>query len=202
MNYLKDLTGQRFGKLYVVCFFEKTKARATRWKCICDCGNTKIVRSDHLVSGATKSCGCIVKKHGQYNTKLYSVWSGMLKRCFSPTNRNFKYYGARGISVCDEWHNNFIVFSKWATENGYKEGLAIDRIDNDGHYSPQNCRWVTSKENANNRSTNRIVEHEGLRKTVSEWASTFGIDYDIFYGRMYNEEFSIEKYLEKYSSKK
>ena len=200
VNRNNDLAGMRFGRLIVRTKCGTTTAGASLWECICDCGNTKVVRNDHLKQGAIKSCGCIVRKHGLCKTKLYSVWQGMLKRCHRPGSHNYGMYGARGISVCDEWCNDFMVFHKWAIANGYKDGLAIDRIDNDGNYSPDNCRWATSKVNGNNRRTNKIVEYNGESKTVSQWASFFGVDYDIFYARMRNEGFSIDKYLKKYNA--
>lgn len=201
MRKKSDLTGKKFGKLTVIEAAGKTDAGAILYKCKCDCGGEKVVRNDHLKSGAIQSCGCIVKKQkGLHNTKLYSVWSGMKKRCHNPKNFNFKNYGGRGVSVCDEWRNDFLSFYKWAIENGYKEGLAIDRIDNDRNYEPSNCRWVTPKVNGNNRRTSRHIEYNGRLYTIPELAELFSTKYEVFYSRLYREGFSIEKYIEKYGS--
>lgn len=169
---LLDLTGRRFGRLEVIGFdhrIHKPYGTWIYWKCKCDCGNTKVVRKDHLISGATKSCGCFEKEnlnklafkstHEQSHTKLYYVWNSMKQRCNNPKVKGYKYWGGRGISVCDEWKDSFYSFYLWATNNGYNHGLTIDRIDVDGNYEPSNCRWVTMKVQANNKR-NRKHEEE------------------------------------------
>lgn len=152
---LKDLTGNQYTRLTVIKF-SHMKDKHSYWLCKCICGKYKTVRSDCLKSKLVQSCGCLndeakVVKHGQYGTKLYHVWGTMKYRCNNPNDKHFHRYGGRGIKVCDEW-NDFIPFYKWATNHGYKEGLTIDRINNDGNYEPSNCRWVTIQEQQRNKT--------------------------------------------------
>mgnify|MGYP007038196624 CR=1 FL=1 len=157
-----DLTGKRFGKLTVLKKVNN-HGHGIEWLCLCDCGKQTIVRSDGLVTGHTTSCGCYNKalkrnlSHGMYKTSLYKVWCAMKSRCNSPNVKQYKDYGGRGIKVCDEWNdkNGFIAFSSWALSHGYQTGLEIDRIDNNGNYEPSNCRFVTHKENMNNRRNSK-----------------------------------------------
>jgi len=161
---IKDLTGQRFGRLTVLKFAGRKpsgKQFKTMWLCKCDCGNVKTIASGELGNGTTQSCGCLHKEfignlnksHGLSgnNKRLYKIWKEMRYRCNNPTNKSYERYGGRGIKVCDEWNNNFVSFYKWSIENGYREDVAesgrnrlsLDRIDNDGDYEPSNCRWTT-----------------------------------------------------------
>lgn len=157
-----DLTGMRFGKLLVIAEAkERASQREVQWICLCDCGKETIVRSSRLRKGLTQSCGCGVLeaniKHGKSSNKnpvrLYRIWKNMKRRCNNPNRSNYNRYGGRGIKVCQEWQEDFQAFYDWAMANGYQEDLEIDRIDNDGNYEPSNCRWVTHKENCNNRRT-------------------------------------------------
>lgn len=174
-----DLTGQRFGRLIVEC---QTKHHGEKiaWICKCDCGKTTEVTTDKLRSGNTISCGCHRKelrlKHGLCGTRLYIIWGNMVQRCTNPNNNNYPKYGGRGISICDDWRNDFQSFYNWAIANGYSDGLQIDRINNDGDYEPGNCRWVTAVNNLNNTSRNVIITHNGETHTVSEWARITGIN--------------------------
>lgn len=162
-----DLTGRRFGRLTVL---EKNLSNMyhSRWDCLCDCGNTTTVYGSSLVQGKTRSCGCLIKDtmravHGTHlesHSRLHNIWSGMKERCFNPQSYNYKNYGGRGITVCDEWKDNYISFRDWALSHGYSPDLSIDRIDVNGVYEPDNCRWATMKEqqtNKRNSTQNRIT---------------------------------------------
>lgn len=169
MPKLLDLKGQKFGSLFVLKKSNVIKNNNVMWECRCDCGNKALVSSHRLRSGRTKSCGCKKSKftsdrtagaknygykHNLRNTKLYAIWATMKQRCFNKMYKDYKYYGGRGITICDEWKDDVKAFYDWSMVNGYAEGLTIDRIDNDGDYSPDNCRWTTMKvqrENQRNR---------------------------------------------------
>lgn len=149
MGKVKDLIGSRFGRLIVICRAPNDSMGRTVWRCKCDCGNIKDIRSTNLCEGLIKSCGCL--RHGLRNTRLYTIWSHMKQRCENPRSNRFRLYGARGIKVCSEWRNDFKRFYDWAMSNGYSDDLSIDRIDGDGNYEPQNCRWATVSEQNKNR---------------------------------------------------
>ena len=164
MSKVNDLTNKKFGRLKVIEHYGSNKNGRALWLCQCDCGNKKVVLGNSLLNNATVSCGCYNSeqakkrrtKHSMSYSNLYKVWGGMKTRCY---NKKFIYYcnyGARGITICNEWKTNFIAFYNWAINNGYKEGLTIDRIDNDGNYEPSNCRWITrAEQNRNQRKTKK-----------------------------------------------
>lgn len=182
-----DLTGKRFGRLTVVGRSEGKGHSSVLWVCACDCGNTVIVDWSRLNSGHTKSCGCYRneltskrkpgQKHGMSGTRIYRIWAGMKSRCDDECKS--KYYKDKGISVCKEWET-FEPFYEWAVSNGYADNLTIDRIDNSGNYCPENCRWATPKEQARNRTNNRIVEVNGKSMPLSEASEITGIPRYLF----------------------
>lgn len=158
MSKLKIETAQKFGRWQAVSR-ELTSYGKEGWLCICECGTRRVVDKYSLLRGNSKSCGCLNReqslkrftKHGQSDHPLNSVWSAMVGRCHREKHKMFGYYGARGISVCDEWRVDFTKFLDWSLANGWKTGLEIDRVDNDGNYEPSNCRFVDRSTNVNNR---------------------------------------------------
>lgn len=194
MGRFIDLAGMRFGRLTVIRRNGtvergiKNKVKAPTWECRCDCGNTVTVVGHELRAGDTSSCGCLHKEvvgnlsksHGDGTKKsdyhrLYHIWFSMKQRCENPKDTAFQNYGARGIFVCEEWHD-YEAFKTWAIQHGYSDTLTIDRIDNDGGYSPDNCRWADDFVQANNRRRCRYVEIGGVRKTITEWCRIYGVN--------------------------
>lgn len=178
-----NMIGRRFGRWTVVSeSAERGKGGSVRYLCKCDCGNEKVVSGDALRKGDSQSCGCynldVVRKFGKtkYKDKLYSIRRSMLDRCHNKNNKSYANYGARGITVCEEWRNSYETFKEWAFANGYKEGLWIERIDNDKGYSPDNCYWATPKEQQRNKRTNRIVNYNGKEMCVTDAAEASGIN--------------------------
>ena len=196
--------GRTFNRLTILEIIKIPKHH-TKAKCLCVCGNEKVVDIQLLESGRTKSCGCYreevgvakgknTKKHGYVGNKLYYVHQSMIARCENKNHHAYKDYGGRGISVCKEWHD-MGVFAKWALNNGYREGLTIDRMDNDGNYEPSNCRWATRKEQGNNRRTNLSFSYKGKEMNTAEILEMTGMSKGTFHSRLHNG-WSIEKIIE------
>jgi hypothetical protein len=196
---LQNLIGQRFGRLIVVDRYVYD-GKQPKWLCRCDCGNDKVVFGNHLRSGITKSCGCLSKeiapsrgrkskigerslKHGDFGTRLYGIWAAMKRRCQNPNVKYYKDYGGRGIRVCSEWQD-YIPFKEWAMSNGYDDGLTLDRIDVDGNYCPDNCRWITMFEQEQNRRNTNRIEYNGQMYTIREAANITGLTYRTIKGRV------------------
>jgi len=206
MSNVRDLKGQRFGRLVVLYDTGERKNSKVVWHCKCDCGNEVDVIGHNLTSGCTKSCGCYHKErvaevhtvHGMNRRKeihpVYRIWSAMLQRCENQDHKYYKNYGGRGIAVCDEWHDP-AVFIGWALANGWQKGLQIDRIDNDGNYEPDNCRWVTWKEQAQNRRNNRFITFNGKTQCLADWSREIGITRGTLWQRIYQYHWSIERAL-------
>lgn len=199
----RNLVGQRFGRLLVLHETGKSRNGHTVWHCRCDCGNDVGVVGYSLISGCTKSCGCYNRErviernttHGMNRRgkrhPVYMTWANILQRCENPNDTQYKNYGARGIKVCTEWHE-FIPFHDWAMANGWQRGVSIDRIDNNGNYEPDNCRWVTAKEQARNKRNNHFITFNGKTQTMVEWAEEIGLEYSILWNRIHRG-WSIER---------
>lgn len=202
MGTFRDLTGQKFGRLTAISRADNRGKSCTMWRCRCDCGNEIITMRSSLVGGKTKSCGCLrvedlVKrstKHGMSNTRLYREWESMRDRCFREKCRDYPDYGGRGITVCDEWKDSFEHFRDWSLANGYQDNLTIDRKDNDGPYSPDNCRLATLEEQANNKRNNLLITYCGKTQTLTKWAEEMGMKEKTLWQRL-KRNWPIEKAL-------
>lgn len=200
-----DLKGKRFGRLLVLDRNGIAKNGNIQWLCQCDCGNQTIVDSQSLKRNFTKSCGCLRKelvtknktKHGMYGTRLNYIWNSMKQRCINSNNDAYKYYGARGIKVCDEWLNDFMNFYNWAINSGYQDNLTLDRINVNGNYEPNNCRWATMKEQSNNTRVNHLIKFNKETHTIAEWSEILNINKSILYDRINRSNMTIEEALTK-----
>lgn len=179
MGIFQDLSGKRFGKLTAIEVYKKNKNGESIWKCQCDCGNFSNVVCSSLKNGHTTSCGCYKKvcciTHNETKTRLHRIWSGIKARCQNKNLPKYNNWGGRGIKMCKEWADSYEKFRDWALSSGYKENLTIDRIDNNKWYSPDNCRWATTKQQSNNRRTNHIITFNGQTHTISEWSEIIGV---------------------------
>lgn len=192
MKHCSVFIGQRFGKWTVI---KKDEVQGkSRWICRCDCGTVRSVNENNLKRGLSKCCGCSDKsganspvfKHGQSNTRLGRIYQHMKERCLNPNNKDYKHYGGRGIVVCDDWlgENGAANFFRWANASGYQDNLTIERINNDLGYSPNNCRWASRKEQANNTRRNTFITIGNETKTMNQWADEYGIKVCTFLARM------------------
>lgn len=169
--------GMRTKMLTVIKKSGRNKNKQILWECRCDCGRTVDITAYALRKGQL-SCGCMQGNvtHHQTNTRLYVIWSSMKRRCYNPNDKSYqKWYGSKGIKMCDEWKNNFISFHDWSISNGYTEDMTIDRVDSSGNYEPSNCRWVTAQVQAINKSNNVWFTYNGETLTATDWARKLNV---------------------------
>ena len=204
MSKKLDLTGQKFGRLTCLECVKSNKKGNVKWLCKCDCGNKKIVRGSHIKKGLIKSCGCFRKeiktgithglsigKNGK-PTRLFRIWCGMKQRCLDSNSSKFYLYGSRGITICQEWMD-YKVFYTWAMSNGYKNNLTIERKNNNGNYTSDNCEWIPAAQQARNKRTNHFIIYKGERKTLAEWCEILQINHSSLLRRLKN--WTLEKAL-------
>lgn len=195
MSKFIDLTGLKFNMLTVKeRDFTKKK---TYWICQCDCGKTTSVESSNLKNGLVKSCGCLKhtpwnKTHGESNTKLYRHWVCMMRRCYDENYHSYKYYGARGIEVCKEWHN-YEAFKTWTLLTRADESLTCERKDYNGDYCPENCTWIPLSEQANNRRSCIMITYQDKTQNLMQWCKELKLSYPKIYTRMYRNKMTFEE---------
>ena len=211
MGYFKksdNLIGEKFGRLTVIervdNYISPSGSQNSKWKCICECGNIKEFMANNLKRGTSRSCGCLQREllskarstHRGFanNERLYNIWLGIKKRCYSPKDSHYERYGLRGISMCDEWKSDYSSFRSWAITNGYDDKLSIDRIDNDKGYSPDNCRWADNSTQQNNRSSCIYITYKDETHTLKEWSKIRDINYQTLY-RRYKLKWSVDRML-------
>lgn len=204
----EDYVGKKHGRLTVleVLYIYQKNRKRKFFKCICDCGKIHITRADGILNKKTFSCGCQKNeknkgknyKHFSYGTRLYNIYAGMKQRCYNPNCHCFKRYGKRGIKICSQWLNGFVSFRDWALENGYSSNLTIDRIDVNGDYSPENCRWATIKQQSRNRRTTHLETYGGKTMCLTEWAEHIGINKGTLISGIRRGK-TIEYFINKYS---
>lgn len=196
MSKFIDITGKRFNKLTVLSLYKKENGIPV-WKCKCDCGNITYVRGKNLKSGAVKSCGCMLyatknKTHGESKTHLYQQWYKMKYRCENPHDRAYKWYGARGIRVCNDWQT-FEGFKKWVELTRPNPAYTIERKNVDGNYCPENCIWIPLSEQANNRTTAVIITYNNETMSLTDWCKKLNVRYRLVHNRMYKLGWDFEK---------
>lgn len=209
MKKYEDLTGQKFGRLTVIQRTKNNKYGNLMWLCQCECGKQKIVRGSHLKGKRIQSCGCLAFEiakekmiernfvHGKKGTKIYAIWKAIKQRCFNPNNAMYHNYGGRGITICEEWKNNFQAFYDHVSKLPHfnEKGYSLDRINNDGNYEPNNVKWSTAKEQANNTRTNVFITFKGETHTVAEWSEITGINNKVILERINILHWDVEKAL-------
>lgn len=209
MKPVVQLQGQKFGRLLVIDESERIKDHR-RWNCVCDCGNKVTVYQTCLMSGNTQSCGCLcsdvsrerLSVHGENNrnSRLHSIWNCMFDRCRNSNNPRYKDYGGRGISVCSSW-TEYLSFKKWTLENGYSDDLTLDRIEVNGNYCPENCRWATHLEQQNNMRSNTLITFNGKTLTLAQWSREIGVQYGTLVAR-WSRGWNVERMLTTPNQKK
>ena len=195
-----ELSGMRFGKLLIAAASGRDRHGAYMWECLCDCGQTTIARGSQIASGATRSCGCGIAEaaarqettHGQSGTPLYRRWRAMLDRATNPKHQDYRNYGGRGICVCEAWRS----FEAFAADMGstFDESLELDRIEVDGNYESNNCRWVTRLRQQRNKRTNHNLTYSSRTQTVQEWGEELGLKPNTIITRL-RRGWSVERAL-------
>lgn len=183
----KDISGQIFGHLTALYKLNNYHKKGVYWLCVCECGNLTEVNGKDLRKGNTKSCGCFRGRYPRNKpsisysnnkpTRLYRIYHNMKSRCYNKNFHKYKNYGARGVTICDEWKDDFQAFYDWAISNGYKDNLTIDRIDVNGNYEPNNCRWATNKQQSRNTTKNVYLTYNGKTQIMKDWADELNINY-------------------------
>ena len=210
MGKVKNIIGNKYGRLTVIeqRGFSETNKHGQRyavWYCKCDCGNY-VERTTDVLKKGKSSCGCrqkeVLKEMSEYNKKhelsknrIYGIWKNMISRCYRKKDIHYPSYGARGITVCDEWKNNSSKFFEWAFANGYQENLTIERIDNNKGYNPENCTWVTKEQQYKNKRQNIMITYQGKTMCAEDWAKETNINAQTIRWR-YKKGWSIEKIFE------
>jgi len=194
---LKDITGNKYSKLTVIEHLGVRGRRTHYWKCQCDCGKIIETSGDNLKRGKSKSCGCISKEcswnktHGMSKTSEYTIWNSMKMRCVNSNSEAYSYYGGRGIKVCQRWMDSFENF--YEDMGKRPDGMSIDRIDVNGDYCPENCRWTTNEEQSRNKRDNVYIEYDGKTKILSDWAKEINISVQSLYNRLTKYGYSVEE---------
>ena len=187
-----EIVGKRYGKLVVLAIDTyKDKSNHKYLLCQCDCGNQKKIAMNHIRSGASRSCGCgvvesTIKRNTTHNgthSRLFNIWNGIKRRCFNRNDSRFKYYGGRGITLAPEWED-FSAFQKWSFAHGYSDSLTIERIDVNGNYCPENCKWIPFEEQARNKTNNRRITINGETHLISEWCKAANVSTTQVYWRL------------------
>ena len=195
MSKFIDLTGKKYNLLKAIEVDKILPSGQRIWKCQCDCGNITFVRGYNLKNGSVKSCGCLLTKKKdkrEADSPLYHTWCGIKRRCLSDKDNAYKYYGARGITICQEWLN-FYNFEKWALENGYSSDMTIDRIDNNKGYCPENCHFTDKKTQANNRRSNILFSYNGETKNLQQWCELLNLNYKLVHNRIHKLKWDFNK---------
>ena len=208
-----DIIGQKFNKLTVLKYLYNKRTPHPCGKfdichyylCKCECGRIKQIERQALIKNRTKSCGCIInetrfKTHHYSRTRLYRIYCMMKDRCYNPNIDNYKWYGAKGIKICDEWKTDPAVFIQWALANGYNDNLTIDRIDSNGDYCPENCRWTTQKQQSRNKCNNNKYKNICL----VDWAKIFNISNQALsrYVKLYDWNNAVTHYQQRRIAKR
>lgn len=170
-----DLSLQIFGKLVVIAPAELDKRRSAWWLCVCHCGNVVVRKGQDIKKPGVHSCGCISTraKHGATGSKEFKAWIDMIRRCTIDANKRFPAYGGRGITVCESWLTSFETF--YQDMGPCPDGYSLDRVDNNGNYCPDNCRWASKHEQSNNKRTNKTITYKGETRTIAQWARELNI---------------------------